>query len=321
MGNGGLSVFRGAIVSLTVAILACGGASLDVSIGAAAGAPAGSTLKDPYNGGTKLPGGGGEPGKAYIAFVDAAYRKDYRQLCTCVADSADLAECLRHKEVLDAYIAMFTQPKSHEVLGGFVKGDDATLDVAYTFEAAARSTGFVVMKKNKQRWSISSFGGSASANVDVQASGHVDLGASSAPASGAVSAGGPGASSPAGGKVPALGKWAFEGKDDKGVAWTGTVTLAPLDTANYDASRFFSLFSLDVSSGNSSGGVEAPCTWDSVHQKLSVSSPGTFEYTATLSADGKGLTQGRWTDSKEDFETKKVTVTRTGVWSARYLGP
>ena len=321
MRTGGWSVFRGALVSLVVAILACNWAALDVSVGAAAGTPAGSTLKDPYNGGTKLPGGGGEPGKAYMAFVDAAYRKDYRRLCACVADSADVAECLRHKDALDAYIALLTQPKHHEVLGGFVKGDDATLDVAYTFEPAARSTGFVVMKRNKQRWAISSFGGSASTSVDAQASGQVELGSSAAAGENGKPQGGAGRTAALAGSGPAFGKWTFDGKDDKGVHWTGTITLAKLDTTSDDAGRYYALCSLDRTSGDSPSGVGAPCVWDPAHRTLTVSSSGSFEYTAVLQAGGKALAQGKWKELSEDFDTKKVIVTKSGIWSATYTGP
>jgi len=150
--------------------------------------PAISAFKDPYTGGIKLPDGGGEPGKAYMAFIDAAYRKDHTQICKLIADPADMAPCLQQKQALDSYIAMFTQPKSHNVLGGFMKGEEATLNVAYTFASARQSTGFVVMKQMKEKWVISSFGGSGSVNVSAEASGQADLGTSTA--SGSASVGG-----------------------------------------------------------------------------------------------------------------------------------
>lgn len=142
--------------------------------------PEAAEFKDPYNGGIKLPQGGGEPGKAYLAFIDAAYRKDHAQMCKLMSDAADVPQCLQQKPMLDAVIALFTQAKSQDVLGGFMKGEEATLNVAYTFEPAAKSTGFVVMKKMNGKWVISSTGGSGSATIEAEASGNVDLGSPSA---------------------------------------------------------------------------------------------------------------------------------------------
>ena len=174
------------VVSLVFVLLACGLISFGVSAVNAAENLASSAFKDPYNGGIKLPNGGGEPGKAYMAFINAAYRKDHTQICKLIADPADMAQCLEQKEALDGYIAMFTQPKSHEVLGGFMKGEEATLNVAYTFASEPQSTGFVVMKQMKEKWVISSFGGSGSGSVSAEASGQADLGSSSASGSASV---------------------------------------------------------------------------------------------------------------------------------------
>jgi hypothetical protein len=38
-------------------------------------------------------------------------------------------------------------------------------------------------------------------------------------------------------------------------------------------------------------------------------------------AESQGPILGKWTESEKDFRTRKVTVTKTGVWSARYTGP
>jgi hypothetical protein len=176
------------IVSLVFTVLACGLASFGISDVSAAENTASSAFKDPYNGGIKLPDGGGEPGKAYMAFINAAYSKDHAQLCKLMAGPAEVPQCLQQKEALDGYIAMFTQPESHKVLGGFMKGEEATLNVAYTFASAPQSTGFVVMKQMKGRWGISSFGGSGSGSFSAEASGQVDLGSSTV--SGSARAGG-----------------------------------------------------------------------------------------------------------------------------------
>jgi len=183
------SVFRRMIVSLVFAVLACGLISSGVSAVIAAEKPARSEFKDPYNGGIKLPNGGGEPGIAYMAFINAAYRKDHKQICKLMADPAEVEQCLQQKEALDSYIAMFTQPKSHKVLGGFMKGEEATLNVAYSHDGAPQNTGFVVMKKMKGKWVISSSGGSGSGTVSAEASGQVDIGSSTV--SGSASVGDP----------------------------------------------------------------------------------------------------------------------------------
>ena len=146
-----------------------------VSAAIAAENPAGSVFKDPYNGGIKLPNGGGEPGNAYMAFIKALYSKNHMRICKLMADPAEVPQCLQQKQALDSYIAMFTQPISHKVLGGFMQGEEATLNVAYNHKGAPQNTGFVVMKKAKNRWVMSSSGGSGSANVSASASATMDL--------------------------------------------------------------------------------------------------------------------------------------------------
>ncbi len=169
---------------LFLAILTFGMFSLCDATVIAAENPSNAAFKDPYNGGMKLPDGGGEPGKAYMTFIDAAYKKDYRKLCTVMSDPADVNTCLQQKAALDGVIAMFTQPKSHAVLGGYQKEDEATLNIEYTFASAPRSSGFVVMKQTKGKWMISSFGGSGSGTVSAGASGQADPGSSAASSAG-----------------------------------------------------------------------------------------------------------------------------------------
>jgi hypothetical protein len=228
---GGFFVFRGMIVSLVFAVLAGGFISFGASSAIAADNPAGSAFKDPYTGGSKLPNGGGEPGKAYMAFINAAYKKDQSQICKLIAAPEDQAQCLQQKEAMAGYIAMFTQPKSHKVLEGFMKGEEATLNVAYTFASAPDSTGFVVMKRTKGKWSISSFGGSGSGSVSAEASGQVDLGSSSASASSSVSSSA--SSSASLDEIP--GEFAlisisantkeYTGKCPANISWTASITF------------------------------------------------------------------------------------------------
>lgn len=328
MKAGCFSALGRGIVFLVFALLACGLISFVVSPVSAAENPAGSAFKDPYNGGIRLAEGGGDPGKAYMAFIDAAYRKDHAQLCKLIADPARMEPCLQQKEALDGYMAMFTQPKSHKVLGGFMKGDEATLNVAYTFEPASRSTGFVVMKQRKGNWSISSFGGSGSTNICVEASATVDLASGSTAASVSVgqSTEAEAASVRAGQSTeaeytgPGPGKWTFEGQDDKGVLWTGTLMITDqyIDTAKYHDCSIEIKAEDGATNGIGEGGVGAGCKWNPSNREVFFGVQPTLTFTATLSADGKGMSQGTWTDAEEDWSTGKLTVRRTGVWTAVY---
>jgi hypothetical protein len=215
------SEFSGKIISLGFAVLVCGLIFFSVSAVIAVENPASSAFRDPYNGGIELPNGGGEPGKAYMAFINAAYRKDHKKICELIADPAEVTQCLQQKEAMDGYIAMFTQPKSHKVLGGFMKGDEATLNVAYTHDGMPQNTGFAVMKKTKEKWILSSTGGSGSGTVSATASGQVDFGSSSA--SGSANVGG----------VP--GDFAiisispntkeYTGKCPASITWTASITF------------------------------------------------------------------------------------------------
>jgi hypothetical protein len=124
----------------------------------------------------------------------------------------------------------------------------------------------------------------------------------------------------AGNGGPLLGRWEFAGKDSKGVVWKGTLRVQKLDTKLFDADRFHSIFILEAQSADSSSGVEAPCKWDVDKREVSFST-GSVEYTAILSPDGKSLTQGKWTESEKDYQTREATITKTGVWSAKFTAP
>ncbi|HTG01706.1 MAG TPA: hypothetical protein VK654_14085 [Nitrospirota bacterium] len=268
-------------------------------------------LKDPYNGGTALPPGGGEPGKAYMAFIDAAYKKDHAAVCKLITEPAGVPLCLQEKQAIDTYMAMFTYPKSHKVLGGYIKDNDATLNVAYEWNAAPESKGFVTMRQENGRWSIASFGGSASVNIKAEASGKVDFTTGEGEASAHVT-------QSAGNKYTGLrlGKWTFEGKDSKGVVWTGTLTISEQDLGN--GLKYVDC-SLDVKNPSGGGsGVGSECTGDPAKREIQFGpDPGAL-YRAVLSADGKKMTGGKWTEADKDWTTGKVTVKLTGDWSAAY---
>jgi hypothetical protein len=298
-------------------------------------------FKDPYKGGIRLGQGGGEPGKAYMALVDAMYKKDYVRVCKLGFGNNEqiLAQCLQKPEDVEAFVAMLTGPKSHKIVDGYLKGEEATLDVAYTVADLPDSYGIVVMTRHQGGWFVTSFGGSASTEVNAQVSGTVDMGMPAEEIQTRTPAERREPSSDAGlswedriarecGRAdgqevagdntgPALGKWTFEGKDDKGVVWTGTLIVTEMDKNQNYACNYHSWFKLEAESKDEGYGTSGPSLWHPLKRKVSFIDGS---YTAILSADGKKMTGGKWTESEEDFRTRKVTVKRTGVWSAEFKG-
>jgi hypothetical protein len=120
------------------------------------------------------------------------------------------------------------------------------------------------------------------------------------------------------GEGPALGKWAFTGKDNTGLVWTGTLSVEKLDPNRFSTDKYHSMCSLEVESSDASKGtrgVEAPCRWDPGTRGVSFTTgvSTTHLYTAVLSADGKSLTQGKWTETKDGSKDP----VRSGTWSAK----
>lgn len=135
--------------------------------------------------------------------------------------------------------------------------------------------------------------------------------------------------SPAGGQGaaqngPVLGTWEFSGKDNnKGSTWSGTLKLERLDPARHEA-KYYALCHLEVRSSHADEGskeVEEPCAWNSATRTVTFgdSYPAVNVYTAILSADGKTMTQGKWTESRV-VRGKVGAVERSGQWSAKLIG-
>jgi hypothetical protein len=126
---------------------------------------------------------------------------------------------------------------------------------------------------------------------------------------------------------PSLGKWEFTGKDNTGLAWTGTLTVEKLDPDRFDTNKYHSMCNLEVQSSSSGRGVEAPCRYDPNTRAVSFSTrtmASESSYTAVLSPDGKSLAQGQWTESKKDDRKSGqsgVAVFKTGAWSAKLTAP
>ena len=119
----------------------------------------------------------------------------------------------------------------------------------------------------------------------------------------------------AGDSGPAFGKWQFTGKDNAGVVWTGTLTIEKLDPNRFDTVKYQFMCVLETKSANSENGVSAPGRYDQAAHSLSFSTgiSQITSYTAVLSADGKSLTQGKWTVTKKAGNT----VVSSGTWSAK----
>ncbi len=116
----------------------------------------------------------------------------------------------------------------------------------------------------------------------------------------------------AGSDGPAFGQWSFSGKDNKGVAWTGTLTIERLATGEEGALQ--AMCSLEVQSKQMGRGVGASCKYDAATRILSFGNKGpsnAFSYRAVLSPDGKNLTQGKWSETVR-------SETTTGEWSAKF---
>ncbi len=119
---------------------------------------------------------------------------------------------------------------------------------------------------------------------------------------------------------PTLGKWQFTGKDNTGMAWSGTLAIEKLDPVRFE-SKYYALCILNVEPadpGKGTKGVEEPCEWNAGTRTLTFGNtyPAVNVYTAVLSADGKALTQGKWTESKV-VRGQVAGVIRSGEWSAK----
>jgi hypothetical protein len=66
-------------------------------------------------------------------------------------------------------------------------------------------------------------------------------------------------------------------------------------------------------------GVDGACKWNPDIRELTFGRK-LVTFTAILSADGRSMTKGTWLESEENEKTRKVSVRRTGTWSATYTG-
>jgi hypothetical protein len=120
---------------------------------------------------------------------------------------------------------------------------------------------------------------------------------------------------------PILLKWELSAKDTTGLVWSGTLTIAKLDPIRFDAKKYHSLCILEMESTDptkGTKGAEEPCEWEPATRKVTFGNtyPAVYVFTAILSADGKVLTQGKWTEATIKRGTGGGVI-RSGEWSAK----
>lgn len=105
--------------------------------------------------GTPLPAGGGDAGKAFLAYVNAVNRKDHKSLKKILPQGR--AEEVYSSEGSDYFEESFkwfrdSELISAKVLSGWVNGDTATLKVEGKTGSGEKSGGFVQMKREDGAW-------------------------------------------------------------------------------------------------------------------------------------------------------------------------
>ena len=102
--------------------------------------------------GTSLPAGGGDPGKAYMAYSKAFQAGDMAGIRKSVAaERAKEMDSKEFKEMFKMIQAM--QPKNIKIGGGAVEGDTATL-LATAKDGKETSTGKITMVREGGAWKV-----------------------------------------------------------------------------------------------------------------------------------------------------------------------
>jgi len=102
--------------------------------------------------GTKLPAGGGDPGKAYMAYTKVIAAGDLKALRKAL--SADRAKSLDDPEFKEMFpLIQAMQAKNIKVTGGAVDGDTATL-LATGKDGDATSNGTITMVREGGAWKV-----------------------------------------------------------------------------------------------------------------------------------------------------------------------
>lgn len=132
--------------------------SFDLTYGnVAAAGKAAVTTAPPAPTGKPLPAGGGEPGKAFLANVDAMKKGDVdAMLATASKEQADQIRAERNNPEFGAMIEMMKAfaPKTVTITGGQDFGDRAELTLTGTDESGDPMTGTVKLVKEGGAWKV-----------------------------------------------------------------------------------------------------------------------------------------------------------------------
>jgi hypothetical protein len=105
-----------------------------------------------------LPKGGGEPGKAFMAFLEAAHKKDFAKIRGMYPD--EVSKKITDKD-LEASLGIFMlfDPSTLNITGGSTKGDLATLNTL--------AHGTITMQRMNGKWLMKQWGAHAEATAEV----------------------------------------------------------------------------------------------------------------------------------------------------------
>jgi hypothetical protein len=104
-----------------------------------------------------LPKGGGEPGKAFLAFLEAAHKKDFAKIRSMYPE--EVSKKITDKD-LEASLGMFIlfDPSTLSITGGSAKGDSATLNTL--------SHGTITMRRMNGKWLMEQWSAHAETTVE-----------------------------------------------------------------------------------------------------------------------------------------------------------
>jgi hypothetical protein len=110
---------------------------------------------DASSGGTKLPAGGGDPGKAYMAFDKAARSGNLSEMKKYASSSRPLPDMTPEEQKQMIEMMKLMRPANVKVTGGYVSGDHATLSVdAVDPDSKSKMHGTIEMARESGTWRL-----------------------------------------------------------------------------------------------------------------------------------------------------------------------
>jgi hypothetical protein len=102
--------------------------------------------------GQPLPADGGDPGKAYLAFLKVLEKREAKSVLALQALPEDMIEILGEESLLE--IATMNHPTTAEVVGGWIDGERAQLRVKGTHAFGQSVRGRIEMKNVDGAWKV-----------------------------------------------------------------------------------------------------------------------------------------------------------------------